>query len=93
MKNYKIYTMLLLTLALTACSSTTKEHQTTTSSQSTTNNPTMRPCTKEYVPVCAEVAIECITTPCEPIKQTFSNACVLSNNKKATFLYKGACKK
>jgi len=53
----------------------------------------MRPCTKEYVPVCAEVAIECITTPCEPIKQTFSNACVLSNNKKATFLYKGACKK
>jgi len=92
MKNYKIYTMSLLTLALTACSSTTKEHQVTTSAQST-NSPTMRPCTKEYVPVCAEVAIECITTPCEPIKQTFPNACVLSNNKKATFLYKGACKK
>jgi len=92
MKNYKTYTIALLALALTACSLTTKEHQATTSSQ-TANTHTMRPCTKEYVPVCAEVEIECITTPCKPIKQTFSNACVLSNNKKATFLYKGACKK
>jgi len=92
MKNYKIYNMTLLALALTACSPTTKEYQATTSPQAT-NTHTMRPCTKEYFPVCAEVAIECITTPCEPIKQTFSNACVLSNNKKATFLYKGACKK
>ena len=84
--------MTLLAVALTACSPTTKEHQ-TTSAQTTNNTTTMRPCTKEYVPVCAEVAIECITTPCEPIQQTFPNACVLSNNKKATLLYKGACKK
>jgi len=84
--------MTFLALALTACSPTTRDHQATTSSQPT-DTPTIRPCTKEYVPVCAEVAIECITTPCEPIQQTFPNACVLSNNKKATLLYKGACKK
>jgi len=92
MKNYKTYIMLLLTLTLISCSSTTKKHKERVVIQNS-NTHTMRPCTKEYLPICAEVAIECITTPCEPIKQTFSNACVLSNNKKATFLYKGACKK
>jgi len=91
MKKYKLYTMILLLLSLTACFPTTKKHKERTSSQ-TSNTHTMRPCTKEYIPVCAEVAIECITTPCEPIKQTFPNACVLSNNKKAKFLYKGICK-
>jgi len=91
MKDYKLYTLTLLVLSLTACFPTAKKHQVTTSPQ-TTNTHTMRPCSKEYIPICAEVAIECITTPCKPIKQTFPNACVLSNNKKATFLYKGICK-
>jgi len=92
MKNYKLYTMVVLTLVFTACSPTTKEYQSTISSQ-TSNSSTIRPCTKEYLPVCGEVAIECITTPCEPIQQTFPNACVLGNNKKAKFLYKGRCEK
>ena len=84
--------MIVLGFALTACSPISNEYQATTSSQ-TSHTPTVRPCTKEYVPICAEVAIECVTTPCESIKQTFPNSCLLSNNKKATFLYKGVCKK
>lgn len=32
-------------------------------------------CTREYAPVCGLVEIQCITTPCDPIPQTFSNGC------------------
>ncbi|MFA7298526.1 MAG: DUF333 domain-containing protein [Candidatus Absconditabacterales bacterium] len=48
-------------------------------------------CTMEYAPVCASVAIQCITTPCDPIEQTFSNRCVMNQNKLATFLHDGEC--
>lgn len=32
-------------------------------------------CTREYAPVCGLVQIQCITTPCDPIPETFGNAC------------------
>lgn len=33
-------------------------------------------CTMEYAPVCWEVEVQCIQAPCDPIKQTFGNACM-----------------
>jgi len=48
-------------------------------------------CTLEYTPICAKVVVECITTPCESIEQTFSNSCHLNANKRATFLHMGEC--
>ena len=105
MKNYKIYTIAFLILGFTACSSTPKESQTHADNkvpncaadgpgckQFNPDKDLIKPCTREYVPVCGEIQIECVTTPCEPIKKTFSNACVLGNNKHARLLYKGACK-
>ena len=50
-------------------------------------------CTLEYGPVCWEVQVQCFTAPCDPIKQTFSNMCMLKANSQATFLYKWKCKK
>ena len=32
-------------------------------------------CTMEYAPVCGLVQVQCITTPCNPIPQTFGNGC------------------
>lgn len=32
-------------------------------------------CTREYRPVCGLVQVQCITTPCDPIPETFSNGC------------------
>jgi putative hemolysin len=37
-------------------------------------------CTADYTPVCGFVQIQCITTPCEPVHQTFSNACEACKN-------------
>ena len=96
-KNYKTYSILILLLNFTACSPTSNEVSNCASDgaggeQFNPNKHVIKPCTREYVPVCGEVQIECITTPCEPLKQTFPNACVLGNNKNATFLYKGKCK-
>jgi len=49
-----------------------------------------RICTTEYKPVCGEVQIQCITTPCDPLKKTFSNMCELDKTS-AKFLYEGEC--
>lgn len=32
-------------------------------------------CTMEYAPVCGLVQIQCITEPCNPVPETFSNGC------------------
>ena len=48
-------------------------------------------CTREYMPVCAEVQVQCIKAPCPPIKETFSNKCEMENNSLATFLHTWTC--
>lgn len=47
-------------------------------------------CTKEYIPVCGSKQVQCITTPCNPIQQTYSNRCLLTSDG-ATFLHTGVC--
>lgn len=49
-------------------------------------------CTADYVPVCAKIDMDCITLPCESIKETFSNRCVQNINLNSTYLYDGECK-
>lgn len=48
-------------------------------------------CTKEYKPVCASKPVVCITTPCDPVQQTYSNRCMAGADG-ATVLYEGACR-
>ena len=33
-------------------------------------------CTREYMPVCGSIQVQCVTTPCDPVRETFSNDCV-----------------
>ena len=54
----------------------------------TQEKPEMKVCTMEYAPVCAEVQVQCIKAPCEPVTQTFSNRCMAGENK---ILYQGQC--
>lgn len=56
--------------------------------QSVSPEPTA--CTKEYMPVCGEIQIQCFTTPCNPIHETYGNACEMKSAG-AHLLYKGAC--
>lgn len=37
-------------------------------------SPTM--CTAQYEPVCGFVQVQCITTPCDPVRTDFSNSCM-----------------
>src|SRR3989338_4787062 len=48
-------------------------------------------CTKEYRPVCGAKPIVCITTPCNPIQQTYGNRCMMLSDG-ATYLHDGACR-
>lgn len=52
---------------------------------------TKKACTREYAPVCGEVKVQCFTTPCDPVQETFSNKCEMENNSLATFLHSWAC--
>ena len=47
-------------------------------------------CTMEYAPVCGKVAVQCITTPCPAVDQTFGNMCT-AQAAGATDITAGEC--
>jgi|GEM_PF-484000 len=56
-------------------------------------DPNNRPeaCTKEYAPVCGLVQVQCITTPCNPVPETFSTGCVACSNQNVISYTEGEC--
>ena len=46
----------------------------TTNDVDSSEQPSM--CTMQYEPVCAEKEVQCVTAPCNPIRQTYGNACM-----------------
>lgn len=47
-------------------------------------------CTKEYMPVCGQVQVQCIKAPCHPVQETFGNAC-MAKAVWATDITQGEC--
>jgi Domain of unknown function (DUF4377)/META domain len=47
-------------------------------------------CTMEHAPVCGSVQVQCITAPCNSVRQTFSNTC-MANAQNATNVTQGEC--
>lgn len=54
------------------------------------NEKTKKSCTREYMPVCGEIKVQCVTPPCEQIKKTFPNMCEAENAKTINII-KGEC--
>ncbi|MCD5381484.1 MAG: hypothetical protein LR008_02815 [Candidatus Pacebacteria bacterium] len=48
-------------------------------------------CNQMYAPVCGEVAVQCITAPCYPVQQTFSNSCSACAQGNVNSYTKGEC--
>lgn len=48
-------------------------------------------CGKIQGPVCATIAIQCVTTPCDPIQETLESACAACDNGLVTSFRIGAC--
>jgi len=48
-------------------------------------------CSQIYDPVCAVVEIQCIKAPCNPVKQTFANACEACGNPLVKSYTLGQC--
>ena len=48
-------------------------------------------CMQVYQPVCATVNVQCVTTPCDPAEQTFSNSCVACQNPLVSSYVEGEC--
>jgi hypothetical protein len=47
-------------------------------------------CALLYAPVCGSLEVQCITEPCNPILQTYSNRCFLESEG-AVFTHEGEC--
>jgi hypothetical protein len=73
----KKYILFFSIFLLTSCSSNSPKEETI--------------CTSDYTPVCGKIQIQCFTTPCDPIFETFSNKCV-AKNRGATDIIEGECK-
>lgn len=48
-------------------------------------------CDDVYAPVCGLVQVQCITTPCDPVPETFSNACEACARGNVLSYSEGAC--
>lgn len=48
-------------------------------------------CIEIYQPVCASVAVQCITAPCDPVPQTYSNSCFACSDENVISYTAGEC--
>lgn len=48
-------------------------------------------CIEIYQPVCATVSVQCITTPCDSVQETFANSCFACSNSLVSTYTKGEC--
>jgi hypothetical protein len=48
-------------------------------------------CPRQTEPVCGLTRVECITTPCDPVKQSYGNACAACNNDRVISYTDGLC--
>ena len=48
-------------------------------------------CIEIYQPVCGRVQVECITTPCNPVLETYPNSCHACSNSRVIGYTEGQC--
>ena len=48
-------------------------------------------CIEIYQPVCASVNVQCVTTPCDPVRETYSNSCKACMNSLVSSYTEGEC--
>ncbi len=48
-------------------------------------------CIEIYQPVCASVNVQCVTTPCDPVQETYANSCKACMKSLVSSYTKGEC--
>ena len=48
-------------------------------------------CIEIYQPVCATIIVQCVTTPCDPVQETFANSCKACANSLVSSYTEGEC--
>ena len=48
-------------------------------------------CIEIYRPVCGTVNVQCVTTPCDPVQETYANSCKACMNSLVSSYTKGEC--
>lgn len=48
-------------------------------------------CSLEYAPVCGLQEVQCVTEPCEPVPETFSNGCMACSQGNVVSYTEGVC--
>ena len=48
-------------------------------------------CIEIYQPVCASINVQCVTTPCDPVRETYANSCKACMNSLVSSYTEGEC--
>ncbi|MBL7045036.1 MAG: hypothetical protein ISR98_00335 [Parcubacteria group bacterium] len=48
-------------------------------------------CIEIFKPVCAKINVQCVTSPCPPVQETFSNSCNACKNSLVDTYVEGEC--
>ncbi len=48
-------------------------------------------CIEIYQPVCASINVQCVTTPCDPVQETYANSCKACMNSLVSSYTQGEC--
>ena len=48
-------------------------------------------CIEIYQPVCGQIQVECVTAPCDPVKETFENSCKACVNPRVMSYTQAEC--
>jgi hypothetical protein len=48
-------------------------------------------CIEIYQPVCGQLQVQCVTAPCDPVKETFENSCKACANPNVISYIEGEC--
>jgi hypothetical protein len=74
------------------CAENNENSSSTIACEDADRNP-QKECPAVEDPVCATVQIQCVKAPCDPIKETFGNACEACRNPLVSEYANGECPK
>ncbi len=91
MRKISICIAVLLAAITVGCGSNSGGSSQNSSSSHSSSSSSSAVCTAEYVPICGAKQVQCVTTPCDRVPQTYTNRCEFDKDSDVEFIHDGEC--